>query len=351
MIRNSFRWIASHQVISFFIITFLITWGLGFSYIAVMREKYLFLPLMFLATCGPAIAGIIVASVSDSDRQSARKRFSWLALLICWVVVTMVFVANQFFVNKGPVSPPLVILIAVSSLPVAFIVNIAYTRFPVLRGFKLKSAGSGTSLSWIIIAFVLFPVLTIISVLISRLMGHETPSLSGLPATGFGLAGLFAIKFLSQFFYFNGTGEEVGWRGFALPRLQAQTSPLVAGLILALFWVPWHLFLWTGEGRDVMTVSFWASSYLLHIPSAIILCWCYNRSRGSVLAAGIAHASANTIVAFLQPQEPNVMIIVFFVFAAIIVLADRMWKRLPDEHPAVQRIFPVGSPSGLSGER
>jgi len=235
MIRNSFRWIASHQVISFFIITFLITWGLGFSYIAVMREKYLFLPLMFLATCGPAIAGIIVASVSDSDRQSARKRFSWLALLICWVVVTMVFVANQFFVNKGPVSPPLVILIAVSSLPVAFIVNIAYTRFPVLRGFKLKSAGSGTSLSWIIIAFVLFPVLTIISVLISRLMGHETPSLSGLPATGFGLAGLFAIKFLSQFFYFNGTGEEVGWRGFALPRLQAQTSPLVAGLILALF--------------------------------------------------------------------------------------------------------------------
>jgi len=182
-------------------------------------------------------------------------------------------------------------------------------------------------------------------------MSHETPSLSGLPATGFGLAGLFAIKFLSQFFYFNGTGEEVGWRGFALPRLQAQTSPLVAGLILALFWVPWHLFLWTGEGRDVMTVSFWASSYLLHIPSAIILCWCYNRSRGSVLAAGIAHASANTIVAFLQPQEPNVMIIVFFVFAAIIVLADRMWKRLPDEHPAVQRIFPVGSPSGLSGER
>lgn len=70
-----------------------------------------------------------------------------------------------------------------------------------------------------------------------------------------------------------------------------------------------------------------------------------------MLAAGIAHASANTIVAFLQPQEPNVMIIVFFVFAAIIVLADRMWKRLPDEHPAVQRIFPVGSPSGLSGER
>jgi len=340
MIKNSYRWIASHQVTSFFIITFMITWGLGFSYIAVMRGKYLFLPLMFLATCGPALAGFIVASISDSDRQAARKRFSWLALLICWIVVTMVFVANQFFVNKGPVSPPLVILIAISSLPVAFIVNLAYTRFPVIHGFKLKSTVSGGSFTWIILSFLLFPCLTIISVLVSRILGHETPSLSGLPATGFGLAGLFVVKFLSQFFYFNGTGEEVGWRGFALPRMQARSSPLVAGLILALFWVPWHMFLWIGEGRDVMKVSFWASSYLLHIPSAIILCWCYNRSRGSVLAAGIAHASANTIVAFLQPQEQDVMIIVFFVFTAIIVLADRMWKCLPDEHPAVQRIIP-----------
>jgi len=338
VIKNSFRWIASHQVTSFFIITFLITWGLGFSYIAVMREKYLFLPLMFLATCGPAIAGIIVASISDSDRQAARKRFSWLALLICWIVVTMAFITNQFFVNKGQVSTPLVILISISSLPVAFIVNLAYTRFPVIRGFKLKSTVSGGSHTWIIIAFLLFPCLTIISILVSRILGHETPSLSGLPATGFGLAGLFAIKFLSQFFYFNGTGEEVGWRGFALRRMQARSSPLVAGLILALFWVPWHMFLWTGEGRDVMKVSFWASSYLLHIPSAIILCWCYNRSRGSVLAAGIAHASANTIVALIQPLDQNIMIIVFFVFTAAIVILDRMWKPLPEEHPAVQRI-------------
>ena len=338
MIKNSFRWIASHQVTSFFIITFLITWGLGFSYIAVMREKYLFLPLVFLATCGPALAGIIVACISGSDRQAAKKRFSWLAFFISWIIVTMVFVANQFFVNKGPVSTALVILVAVSALPVAFIFNLAYTRFPVIRGFKLKSTVSGGNLAWIIIAFLLFPFLTIISVLISRLLGHETPLFSTLPATGFGLAGLFAVKFLSQFFYFNGTGEEVGWRGFALPRLQAQTSPLVAGLILALLWVPWHLFLWISEGREVMTFSFWVSSYLLHIPSGITLCWCYNRSRGSVLAAGIAHASANTIVAFLQPLEHNIMIIVFFVFTAIIVLADRMWKRLPEESPAVQRI-------------
>ena len=337
MIKKTFRWVASHQVASFFIITFLITWGLGFSYIAVSNGKYFYLPLVFLATCGPAIAGIIVASIAVTDRTSPKKRLKWLAFLISWAVVTMVFVANQFFVNKGPVSAPLVILVAVSALPVAFIVNLVYTRFPVVRGFQLKSHRSDVSLRWVITAFLIFPFLTVFSALIGRIAGHESSSLSTLPATGFAMAGLYGIKFLSQFFFFNGTGEEAGWRGFVLPRLQAKTGPLVAGLILALVWVPWHLFLWISEGREVLTMSFWASSYLMHIPSAIILCWIYNRSRGSVLAAGIAHASANTVVVFVQPLDQNIMIMVFFAFTAAIVLADRMWKRLPDEHPAVQR--------------
>ena len=337
MIKNSFRWIASHQVASFFIITFLITWGLGFSYIAVMREKYLFLPLMFLATCGPGLAGIIVACITHSGTEPERKRFSWLAFLISWIVVTTVFIANQYFVNKGPVSAPLVVLVVVSALPVAFIVNLVYTRYPVVQGFRLKSHTSGVRILWVTVAFLVFPLLTIITALTGKLLGHESPSLSSLPATGFGLVLLFSVKFLSQFFYFNVTGEEVGWRGFVLPRLQSRTSPLIAGLLLALFWVPWHLFLWIGEGRDVMTFSFWISSYLLHVPSGIILCWCYNRSRGSVLAAGVAHASANTVVAFVQPVEPNIMIIVFFVFTAAIVMVGRMWRRLPVEHPAVQK--------------
>jgi len=41
MITKTFKWIRCHQVAAFFIITFVITWGLGFSYKAVMSGKYL----------------------------------------------------------------------------------------------------------------------------------------------------------------------------------------------------------------------------------------------------------------------------------------------------------------------
>ncbi len=139
----------------------------------------------------------------------------------------------------------------------------------------------GGSLHWILIAFLIFPVLTVISMLICRLRDPQFPLFTHLPATGFGLAGWIVAKFLSQFFYFNGTGKEAGWRGFALPRLHSRVSPL---------------------------------------------------------AAGVAHASANTFTALFQPLDQKIMEITLFVFVAAIVLADRMWKRLPGEHPAVQKI-------------
>src|SRR5947199_3415499 len=40
---------------------------------------------------------------------------------------------------------------------------------------------------------------------------------------------------------FIGLGEEPGWRGFALPHLQARFSPFLASLVLALVWAIWHL--------------------------------------------------------------------------------------------------------------
>jgi membrane protease YdiL (CAAX protease family) len=68
--------------------------------------------------------------------------------------------------------------------------------------------------------------------------------------------------FLYQFFFFNATGEEAGWRGFALPRMQSLTSPLVACLVVNISWALWHLFFWMAEGRPVSSPEYWAQTYL-----------------------------------------------------------------------------------------
>jgi membrane protease YdiL (CAAX protease family) len=73
----------------------------------------------------------------------------------------------------------------------------------------------------------------------------------------------------------------------------------------------------------------------MHIPASVIICWLYNRSRGSILVAGVAHASANTAFAALQNFDMTGLALTFYGFVVVIVLADRMWKKLPRDHPAV----------------
>jgi hypothetical protein len=61
----------------------------------------------------------------------------------------------------------------------------------------------------------------------------------------------------------------------------------------------------------------------------------YNRSKGSILVAGIAHAAANTAFAFLPGVEWLLVAIVNSVAALALVMIDRMWKKFPADHPAV----------------
>jgi membrane protease YdiL (CAAX protease family) len=118
---------------------------------------------------------------------------------------------------------------------------------------------------------------------------------------------------------------------------------LAASLVISLLWVPWQVFLFRAEGQAVQSASFWFFTYLMHVPAGVVFCWLYNRSRGSILVAGIAHASANTSFAALRNFDMTGLTLTFYTFVGIIALADRMWKKLPPDHPAV-----VAGPDGIS---
>jgi hypothetical protein len=103
-------WIKTHQTIAFFFITFTITWGLGFSYSAAQIKGNLWLyPVASLATCGPALAGIIITTLTHTQpRQGTRKAF-WIAFFVAWVVSTLVWLAFLTLFNNIPFSPGVVV--------------------------------------------------------------------------------------------------------------------------------------------------------------------------------------------------------------------------------------------------
>jgi hypothetical protein len=93
---------------------------------------------------------------------------------------------------------------------------------------------------------------------------------------------------------FNGM-EELGWRGFSLPRLLRDRPVLPASLFLGVFWgiahLPLHL-----PGHWYAGLPIWPTPIIL-IAYSGLLSWVYVRTRGSLLATTVFHATLN----FLTP--------------------------------------------------
>jgi membrane protease YdiL (CAAX protease family) len=119
-------------------------------------------------------------------------------------------------------------------------------------------------------------------------------------------------------FLFIGLGEEPGWRGFALPRLQKQYSPLIASLILAPIWALWHLPLMGNEFPPAIIPAFLISL----LGGTLIQTWLFNRSKGSVFAQMFFHATVNTVgAALVFPLMKGPPFVPFWYLYALLWLA------------------------------
>jgi membrane protease YdiL (CAAX protease family) len=88
-------------------------------------------------------------------------------------------------------------------------------------------------------------------------------------------------------------GEEPGWRGFALPRLQTGRSALAASLVLGLIWAGWHLPQFILD--DGFNLIAWAPKILSTVTVSVVMAWIFNNTNGSVLMTALLHASYGTI--------------------------------------------------------
>ncbi len=87
-------------------------------------------------------------------------------------------------------------------------------------------------------------------------------------------------------------GEELGWRGYALPRLLAKRSTLAASLILGVLWGAWHLPTFFVAGAPQYGLPF-SAFVLLTMAYSVVIGWVYVHSRESVLIASLMHGAIN----------------------------------------------------------
>lgn len=100
-------------------------------------------------------------------------------------------------------------------------------------------------------------------------------------------------------------GEEVGWRGYALPRLAGRFGLPGASVVLGAVWAAWHLPLFLIPGTDNYGKSFWA--YLLAVTAlSVAMAWLYWRTRGSLLITMLMHSAVNNTAGIVaSPASPT----------------------------------------------
>lgn len=226
-------------------------------------------------------------------------------------------------------------------IPFAVVLTLGWGFFVVSVGMTWATLGQAAAATfikrvliwrvgwrWWLAALLLLPGLQLAAVLL-------TAWLTGLPADFSAPmiravvpldASLLALAAPWLIFEILTNGEEWGWRGYILPRLQAKHSALVSSLIVGLLWSLWHLPKFLGTGLNSDRSFLWFTVALLAL--SILYTWLYNNTRGSILLVMLFHATQNTAGMFLPVKfaaagglEQNVLVLLIVAAAVAVLVA------------------------------
>ncbi len=100
-------------------------------------------------------------------------------------------------------------------------------------------------------------------------------------------------------------GEEPGWRGFALPRLQKLYGPILGTLILGTLHGIWHLPALLTPLFEPFTITGFIEFVLTAVAASFLYTWVFNSTGGNVWIAIVLHASGNAAVKLLSELIPQ----------------------------------------------
>jgi membrane protease YdiL (CAAX protease family) len=253
--------------------------------------------------------------VSKADNNRSLIAFFILAYLFSWSIGIPLALAHQGIIPQ--ILPPWAhYLVAYGPLLSALIVTGLTGGASGLKDLGRRMVRWACPKWWLV---ALSPLIAgYIILLIQNLFRVDRLAFSELGSVNFlGQLGLLALPL---WIFTFGFGEETGWRGFALPRLQEHRGAFSATMILAGFWALWHL----PQFFYVYELSIAAIGWLIGLfAGAVVLTWLYNSSGESILMVALWHACFN----YVSASTGETGILPFAISALVIFTAITIHQR------------------------
>jgi len=138
-------------------------------------------------------------------------------------------------------------------------------------------------------------------------------------------------------------GEEIGWRGFALPTLLKKHSPLRASLLIGFIWSVWHIPFWLlQDSYDQYGLGYMALNFLMIVPMSIYITWFFRHTRESILLASVFHLTFNIMNVAVVPVTSLIVPYILFIIIQWLIVGWVVWSDRPIFGP-VLNYGPEGS--------
>ena len=224
---------------------------------------------------------------------------------------------------------------------VAILMTAATSGRAGLKGLLDRVSIWRVGIGWYLFVLLWPAVLSLLVTGVCMLFGRPAPDFAHPPVTtqypapreafAAGFLPLLPLVFVTQLFG-SSLGEEIGWRGYALPRLQAGRSALLVSLLLGLIWGIWHLprFWVPGVSLPLAGFAWFVAGIAL---TAVLYTWIFNNTGGSLLLVILLHTSQAVTDLFLGRVKNPPLLVLFtalLVIAVVIRSGAARLRRVPD---------------------
>lgn len=288
-----------------------------------------------LSTASKGLPPLPAPPLALPARRNDLRWFFGLTFALTWGIAALVLLARpQIEALTGPfgTSSPLYYLAVYAPSLTALVLTAVRAGRSGLRELGSRLLRRGVSPGWYALVLLAWPFADLLARLLEEIVTERPLGsllLNGIPATSLHAWYLAPAMLVATLLLDAGPlGEELGWRGYALPRLlHGRLGRLGSAVVLGLIWGAWHLpaFMISGTYQhDAEMGVLWLM--LGTVVSSVIMTWLYLRTGGSILVAGImVHLMNNSTVSSLWAFD---LVMALPAVVAAVALARRdHWDR------------------------